>query len=134
MALGTTNLSLFSGSNNLYNAGMDKDPGSGNLSLGACRYGQNDIDIWQFAASDVYETKMSYWKNYDHQNMRFRFNPAVYTENDTYDDTDGGYFGNSGGKGIAYNNNGATDSGTYWTFDGSNDDGYFMIYLNQYYL
>lgn len=124
MALGTTNLTLLSGSNNLYNAGMDKDPGSGNLSLGACRFGQNDIDISQYAASNPSETRMSYWQNYDHMSMQFRFNTAVSNDNDTYKDTDGGYFGDAS-TGIGYNNNGATDQTYYWTFDGSGDDGYF---------
>ena len=124
MALGTTNLTLLSGSNNLYNAGMDKDPGSGNVSLGACKFGQNDIDIGQYASSNPSMVKMSYWKSYDHQSLQFRFNPSQTLTNDTYKDTDGGYFGNAS-SGIAYNNNGATDNTNYWTFDGTNDDGYF---------
>ena len=122
MAIGTTNLSLWSTANALYPE-MDKDPGANNLSLGACKFGQNDIDINNYAAGDPSMVKMSYWKNYDHMNLRFRFNGSQTITNDTYDDTIQ-YFGDDS-NGIDFNNNGATNQTTYWTFDGSSDDAYF---------
>jgi hypothetical protein len=119
MPIGTTNISL---KNSMY-AEMDKDPIS-NISLQACRYGQNDIDIGTYAQSNVNQVNMSYWQNYDHMNMTFRFNSSVSLRNDTYDDEDTANFGTDT-VGVAFTGTNTTDGASWKEFNGSNAYGTF---------
>jgi len=119
MALGTTNLNLRT---SLYSE-MGKGTGGSNYSLGQCKYGVNDIDISNYGAANPTMVKMSYWKNYDHDNLRFRFNPAQTLDNDTYAPTTTNGFAN--GTGLTFNNNGASQGEKWWEFDGGSSQAQF---------
>jgi hypothetical protein len=119
MALGTTNLNLRT---SLYSE-MGKGTGGSNYSLGQCKFGANDIDISNYAAANPSMVKMSYWKNYDHDNLRFRFNPVTSLDRDTYAATTTNGF-NAGG-GLSFNNNGATEGENWWDFDGGSNQAQF---------
>lgn len=90
MAIGTTNISL---RDSLY-VEMGKSAAESNYSLGRCQYGQNDIDITQYAADAPTLVSMAYWQGYDHSSLQFRVNPYQTDEGDTYDATNGIAFGN----------------------------------------
>ena len=121
MALGTTNLAL---RDSLY-VEMGKGTASTNYSLGQCKYGVNDIDITTYGAANPATVQMSAFASYAHKSLQFRFNPAQTLNSDTYYDTDANKFGVNG-AGIPYSNQGATNNGTNWGFDGGSDWGAFL--------
>ena len=119
MPIGTTNLNLRT---SLYSE-MGKGTGGTNYSLGQAKYGVNDIDIAEYAAQNPSMVKMSYWQNYDHESLQFRFNPIQTLESDTYDDTSTNAFGVDG-AGIAYTNtNGTSVRDQGWDYPGTS--GYY---------
>jgi len=134
MPLSTTNLYLRGSvlTNGLYNE-MGKGVASNGYSLGQCQYGHNDYSgtaSFAVAGGPGTMVKMSYWKSYDHDAMKFRFSPPVWGDYETYNDLNPSFFGVDG-AGIAYNNiNGSPGfpSGT-WDYPGSsgrsNNYGFF---------
>ena len=115
MPIGTTNIAL---RDSLY-VEMGKSAGESNYSLGRCQYGQNDIDITQYAANSPTLVSMNYWKNYDHSSLQFRVNPYQETEGDTYDATNGIAFGDPLGMTATLSNIGTADP-QGWDCNGSN--------------
>jgi len=118
MALGSTNIYLRGdGTNNGLYKEMGKNITQNNVSLGQSKFGMNDYSgNAQYAAANPSQVNMSYWQNYGHDNMTFRFNPAQTGDYDTYEDTDPDYFG-TGGAGIPYTNNGGNPGGIPGTWD-----------------
>lgn len=124
MAIGTTDIGIVGGAtyDGLYKE-MGKGNASTNYSLYAARGGVNDIDIGNYANANNDPTLMSYWQNYDHMSLQFRYNTNQTFDHDTYADNSPYYFDPTV-AGIVGTFS-ATQGTNWWEFDGSSDNAQF---------